>query len=323
MSIAALLLLLAQNPPNHAAGISALEEAYRASPNPDILLSIATTYEQWPGHCGEAIDAYLRFFEACDGCVGLAGAADRFDLALEQCVSSAEEEMALRSRFLVPNKRKRRPREADASRTEIASLLRRVREIDRAEAGRLFVTFVEAGQDPPIALLNELREKIWSLLLRQDADAEQVLAMVGRIRLVDHEAYRDLLDELISAQARDDQTSINSLRIEVIDVLRRESTPSLDAPRALAGCRANPAYELGYLTVNTSPWSEVFVNGDRVGTTPLAKLEVVAGCVTVRAVNPVTGAGSITNATIRPNRTTILSMDLSADRAQPPSQTVE
>ena len=48
--------------------IRALEQAYRANAVPSILLSIASTYDEWEGHCREALGVYQRFFTACKDC---------------------------------------------------------------------------------------------------------------------------------------------------------------------------------------------------------------------------------------------------------------
>lgn len=304
-----LLLLIASTPPDYERSVASLEEAFRSAPLPEILLSIASTYEAWDGHCKEAVETYGRFFETCRGCPALAGAADRFDLALERCVSSTEEEMALRERFVVPARKARPRKEGDASRSELADLLRRSRGIDRAETGRLFVTMIEAGTDASIPVLNDLREQAWTLLLRRDADPEEALALVGRIRVASPDVYAELLDRLVTAQRSDDQAALNAIRLGAMEAARGQST-KIQEPRPADGCAANPAYETGFLTVNTSPWSEVYLNGEPVGTTPLHKLKVVAGCVTIRARSPVSGREAVANTTIRPNRVTRLSFEL-------------
>lgn len=315
MNPSLLLGVLTFAQPGYAESIAALETAYEATPNPDILLSIASTYERWPGHCKETIDTYRRFFDACDACVGLSQATDRFDLALERCVG-AEEEIELRERFAIPNREHPRKRTADATRDEIAELIRQARKIDRAEAGRIYVTFIESGFGATPAALNALRERVWAVLLRKEAGAEEALAMIGRIRLVDQAAYRRMLDELVSAQEKGNEEAFNRLRAEALSIVRNHATQAPTVAKRTEGCRANPAYELGYLTIDTRPWSEVYVNGEPIGTTPVAKYEVVAGCATVRAISPSNGKELVMNASIRPNRTTILSLDLSTEGAR-------
>ena len=52
--------------------------------------------------------------------------------------------------------------------------------------------------------------------------------------------------------------------------------------------------EPGLLTVNSYPWSEVHVDGTRVGVTPLQKHSVPAGLHTIRLVFPGAGNREIT-----------------------------
>jgi hypothetical protein len=51
----------------YAEGIDELERAYQIVPHPTFLFNIAVTYDQW-GHCRDSIEAFERFFHACDGC---------------------------------------------------------------------------------------------------------------------------------------------------------------------------------------------------------------------------------------------------------------
>ena len=306
--MAPLLLLLAAQNPNFEKTIAALEEAHKQAALPEILLSIAAAYEQWPGHCKEAIETYRRFFDSCQRCSELSRGVDRFDLALERCVSSAEEEAAIRERYLVPS-RKAAPRPGDATRSEVVDLLRRGRTIDRTQVNQIFVSLIEAGMDAPIDRLNAMREEAWSVLLKADADAEQVLAMVARTKDVDPPAYGKVLEALIEAERKDDQAELNAVRTRAIAILRANVSPP-PKPDMVGGCPANPAYEIGFLTINTTPWSEIYVNGEKAGSTPLSRYKVIAGCATVRAVSPETGAERIANITVRPNRTTVMKFEL-------------
>jgi hypothetical protein len=301
-------LLLTSQTPDYAKTIEALEQAHAASGIPEILLSIAATYEQWPGHCSDAIQTYDRFFDACDRCAELSRAVDRFDLAIDGCVTSADEESALRERYRVPSRSPAR-KPGDATRAEVLDLLRRGRAIDPPAFRRLFVRLIETGTNAPVDRLNEMREEAWAILTKVDADAEQVLSMVARTKEVDPPAHRRVLDALIEAERAGDQAALNAVRAEAIGILRGSTTPP-GRDGVLSGCAANPAYELGFLTVDSKPWSEVYVNGERIGTTPIAKHRIVAGCATVRAKSPVTGAEKITNVTVRPNRTSIVRLDL-------------
>jgi hypothetical protein len=70
--------------------------------------------------------------------------------------------------------------------------------------------------------------------------------------------------------------------------------------------RARPA--TGYLTVNTVPWSDVFVGGRKLGQAPLAEKEVPAGTYRIVFKNPAFGRRE-RKVTIRPGDTTKLNLD--------------
>ena len=53
---------------DYALGVEKLEAAYALVPHPTLLFNIAVVYDQWPGHCEEALAAFDRFFEACPDC---------------------------------------------------------------------------------------------------------------------------------------------------------------------------------------------------------------------------------------------------------------
>jgi hypothetical protein len=59
---------------------------------------------------------------------------------------------------------------------------------------------------------------------------------------------------------------------------------------------------VGYVTLNTFPWSEVFLDDKKVGETPLAHIKMPAGCWKLRAVAP-GGAAKELSLEVEPNRT--------------------
>jgi hypothetical protein len=304
-----LSLLLASQTPDYDKSVAALEEAYRASPVPEILLSLAATYEQWPNHCREEIASYQRFFTACGQCGELKQGLQRFDRALDRCVTTAEEEAALREQLVLPIVGLRLRHPGDARRSEVVDLLRRGRSIDRTKTSQSFVTVIELGVDAEVDRLNALREDAWAVLLKADADTEQVLAIAARIKELEPGVHRLLLNQLIEADRRSDQEALNTIRVQAIEILRNNSStaPPLPPPDS---CTANPLGELGYLTVDSTPWSEIYVNGVRVGSTPVARLKVPAGCAVVRAVNPETGKEVLQSVRVRPNRVSIHKLKL-------------
>src|SRR5260370_801233 len=51
-----------------AAGIRLLEDVHEEVADPKILLDIANVYDEWGEHCPSVIDAFRRFFQACESC---------------------------------------------------------------------------------------------------------------------------------------------------------------------------------------------------------------------------------------------------------------
>jgi len=294
----------------YAQSIEALNLAYDAHPLPEILLSVAAVYEKWDGHCKEALDTYQRYFGACGACESLSRGVDRFDSAIQKCVDDIDAEIELRERFSVPRAKKPLRRKADASRREVVDVLSDARRIDRRAAGRLLVTFIELGHDVSVPKLNLLRSRGWDIQKRADADAGQVLQLVHRLKTVDNDEYNRLLGVLLKAERSNDQTKLNKLRQQAIALLTSRSSKMPDSPAPALGCRPNPDREWGYVTIATKPWTNAFVNGQAQGQTPVSKIEVLAGCVTIRAVNPVTGKEMVHNVTIRPNKNAIVQLDL-------------
>jgi hypothetical protein len=66
--------------------------------------------------------------------------------------------------------------------------------------------------------------------------------------------------------------------------------------------RANLCPSFGYVTVDTRPWSEVYLNGVRLGQTPLVKQKLPIGWVEVRAVNPVNRKERTFTLKVRPDK---------------------
>lgn len=68
-------------------GIGLLTQAFEAFPEPDLLLNRAVAYEQWGGHCADALAGYARYFEHCGGraCANLEAARKREALYRERC----------------------------------------------------------------------------------------------------------------------------------------------------------------------------------------------------------------------------------------------
>ncbi len=52
----------------YAKGIKQMRKAHALRPHPGFLLNIALGYEQWGGHCTQALSTLDEFFEACPAC---------------------------------------------------------------------------------------------------------------------------------------------------------------------------------------------------------------------------------------------------------------
>ena len=120
------------------------------------------------------------------------------------------------------------------------------------------------------------------------------------------------MKRLVLAEASRDQAELDRIRQEALEVEVRGSSlvePNL-APSV--GCVANPKREWGTVTIDTVPWSVIFVNGEKLGSTPLTRVPALAGCITIRAV---AADGSrpdvVKNLTVRPNKAAVLRLDLS------------
>jgi hypothetical protein len=283
----------------------ALERAWAASGQPEVLLALAALHDG-AGDCAAATAAYRRFFTACRACATLAVGAERFERLVAKCGPGAESIPAPAAPEAGLT-----PRPGDATRAEVQAALRRAREVDPSAAGRLMVTLAEAGADAPASLLNALRREAWQLLLQRPAQGPELLELLERARVVAPERHEAWLGRVMFAEKEGDQDKRDALRRELMDALASAAhVPVRDASRA--GCLPNPEREWGYLTVNTTPWSEIYLNGQPRGTTPVAKVSVLAGCVTLKALSPVTGQAVVKNVVVRPNRNLILRIDLAS-----------
>lgn len=65
-----------------------------------------------------------------------------------------------------------------------------------------------------------------------------------------------------------------------------------------------PVADAGFLTLDTVPWSQVTLNGESLGTTPILRHQLPAGPHTLLLVNPERGLRQRYRVTIRPGETT-------------------
>jgi PEGA domain-containing protein len=211
--------------------------------------------------------------------------------------------------------RAQEPKPQDATFREVDELILEARRIDPDAAGRLLLTLADLGKLADAPWLNMLRKKAWGILTSRNADANQVWALMRRIRKFDAETYRSKIDDLIAAGENGDVTRLNALRAWAIAELDRSVVHEGEETASL-GCSPEPIEEIGYLTVDTRPWSEIYVNGHRFGTTPIARIPVPIGCATIRAVDPGTGRELVRSVTVRPNRVTIVSLSLASGASE-------
>jgi hypothetical protein len=56
----------------------------------------------------------------------------------------------------------------------------------------------------------------------------------------------------------------------------------------------------GYLTLSTTPWAKVYIDGKYVDSTPIAKVELPAGAHSIRLVNEAAGVDTTKSVKIKP-----------------------
>ncbi|MFO0725317.1 MAG: hypothetical protein U1E65_16155 [Myxococcota bacterium] len=311
LGLASLLPLPASAAPDVDAAIASLETAFAAAPNPLILLAIADLEDQRPKSCDKTLAAYRRFFTVCTSCDALSHAVARFDEVLSRCSMDIGEEAAVREKLSIPRAQVPLRLPGDATRREVVDLMMEARKVDWSGAMRGLVAITEAGSNAPVALLNEQRVKAWEILQKLPATAPQILGVLDRVRQVDPEQHAALVKRLLAAEASSDQSALDTLRKEALAVEFTASTKSVPAVATTVGCVANPKREWGTVTIDTTPWSVIYVNGEKLGSTPLNGIQALAGCVTIRAVSPNGTRGDVVqNLTVRPNKTAVLRLDL-------------
>lgn len=291
--------------------LTSLEAAYAAQPEPSILLAIADLEEKKPKGCEKTLATYRRFFEACPSCPSLSHAVARFDEVIARCVMDIGEETALREKLTIPKAPQPERHPGDATRREVVDLMLEARKLDWAEGMRGLVTMAEVGSSAKPAFLNQQRVRAWEVLRKKPASAEQVLWVLDRIRQVDAGQHAALVKRLVIAEAEKDQAELDRIRHEALEVELLGSSQIEANAAPSVGCVANPKREWGTVTIDTVPWSVIFVNGEKLGSTPLTRVPALAGCITIRAVAADgTRPDVVKNLTVRPNKAAVLRLDL-------------
>ncbi|MEM6532447.1 MAG: serine/threonine-protein kinase [Myxococcota bacterium] len=90
------------------------------------------------------------------------------------------------------------------------------------------------------------------------------------------------------------------------------ANPAPVAPKPRAKRRESQVKRVappGSLTLQTTPWTNVFVDGEKIGMTPIFELELPSGVRKLRLVNEKQGIDERTRVKIRPGRTERLKLD--------------
>ncbi len=89
----------------------------------------------------------------------------------------------------------------------------------------------------------------------------------------------------------------------------RPATPTNPPPKP-KGCVARPDLPPGFVTISTKPHSEIYLNGRKIGETPLPKVQLPSGCIKLTAVNQPTGKSKTVKVQVEPNRVRIYRFNL-------------
>ncbi|MBX7099497.1 MAG: PEGA domain-containing protein, partial [Myxococcaceae bacterium] len=87
------------------------------------------------------------------------------------------------------------------------------------------------------------------------------------------------------------------------------ATPTAPVAEAPAPSRA-PRRAPGYLTVDAIPWASVFLDGKKIGDTPIDSHPAPSGPATLVLSNPQLGKRVTRKVTIRPGAPTLVKVDL-------------
>lgn len=98
----------------YEAGITAMQQAHDLIAHPGFLLNIAVAYDQWGGHCDDALDTFQRLFETCGPGCALRDSAEarhrkvrqkcQLDVTISTVPQAAELYVAGESRGATPQK---------------------------------------------------------------------------------------------------------------------------------------------------------------------------------------------------------------------------
>jgi hypothetical protein len=96
-------------------------------------------------------------------------------------------------------------------------------------------------------------------------------------------------------------------------VIFEDPTSGLRHPRKVsltAGETRAESWQRGHLSVRAIPWGEVFINGESVGVTPLAPIELVAGKHQLKVTNSETKRENAREVEVFPGAEVVVKVDL-------------
>jgi hypothetical protein len=153
----------------------------------------------------------------------------------------------------------------------------------------------------------------------QLATRPEILELLRRLRPTEPRAASEMFIALMDSNNA--QETLDALRIRAFMLLAPGGLADI-APfdsflmrvyfrlRSSQKCGSDIFPDYGYLTVGSTPWGQVYVNGKHVGTTPISRLRVPAGCTMLRVVNPATGKEIEREIEIEPNKVQIFRFEL-------------
>ncbi len=123
-------------------------------------------------------------------------------------------------------------------------------------------------------------------------------------------------DYAISASAKGRQPASKTVsvrageRTQVVLVLPAETSRPAPSPSESVRPKAAPKAARGLLSLNTVPWTEVYLGSRKLGDTPLIDVPLPAGTHVLRLVNAEKGVSSSIEVEIRPGQTTVKKLSL-------------
>jgi len=263
---------------------AALERAFSAKRAPSIMLALAEVHAGDPARCNDRIDAHRRFFEACDDCPSLSHGIARTRAALAECHGHLDGAYGLCAALDLPGVI---PEAGTMGPRQVIGLVHyHVRHGEEVVARRLATAIAYRSADMSVSKWKAIHQMAERYLI--DRRGPREAAFILEYRRQKHASFTDLV-EVLQFAASTEGAAKRKARCELTAAL---------APR-LKSMRTPERW--GLMTIATSPYTDVFVDGVAVGQTPLASVRVTAGSHQLRAVHPETGRKLEGRIEIEPN----------------------